>query len=179
MSGQSRPRIVSLIAAMDQNRLIGADNDLPWPRLPADMKWFRRHTLGKPILMGRKTWESFGSRPLPERKNIVLTRDSQYQAPGAVMVGSLEQALDEAGPVDEAMIIGGASFYGQTLDLVDRLYLTFVQGRFNGDAWFPELDLSVWHETGREASDKDEENAYACIYVSYERQAPGGYPGNG
>ncbi len=169
MSDPSHPKILSLIAAMDQNRLIGADNALPWPRLPADMKWFRRHTLGKPILMGRKTWESFGARPLPDRNNIVLTRDTRYQAPGASVAGSLEQALEQAGAVEEAMIIGGASFYEQTLDLVDRLYLTYVQGSFSGDAWFPELDLSAWHETLRESSAIDDKNEYACTFVSYER----------
>ena len=169
MSDQSRPKILSLIAAMDQNRLIGADNALPWPRLPADMRWFRRHTLGKPILMGRKTWESFGARPLPDRKNIVLTRDANYQAPGAIVVGSFEQALGQAGPVEEAMIIGGASFYEQTLDRVDRLYLTFVQGSFAGDAWFPELELSDWQQTASEASEVDDKNEYACTFVSYQR----------
>lgn len=169
MSDPSRPKILSLIAAMDQNRLIGADNALPWPRLPADMKWFRRHTLGKPILMGRKTWESFGAKPLPDRKNIVLTRDTSYQAPGAVVVSSLEQALEQAGPVEEAMIIGGASFYQQALDIVDRLYLTFVQGSFDGDVWFPELDLDDWQQTATESSEVDENNEYACIFVSYQR----------
>jgi len=169
MTGQSRPKILSLIAAMDQNRLIGADNALPWPRLAADMKWFRRHTLGKPILMGRNTWESFGARPLPDRKNIILTSDSSYIASGAIVVCSLEQALEQAGSVEEAMIIGGASFYEQTLDIVDFLYLTFVQGEFHGDAWFPELDLSSWHETSREESAVDEKNEYACTFVSYER----------
>lgn len=169
MTSQSRPKILSLIAAMDQNRLIGADNALPWPRLPADMKWFRRHTLGKPILMGRKTWESFGARPLPDRNNIVLTRDTSYQAPGAIVVGSFEQALEQAGAVEEAMIIGGASFYEQTLDIVDRLYLTFVQGSFDGDAWFPELDLDDWQQTASEASEVDDKNEYACTFVSYQR----------
>jgi len=168
-SDPSHPKRLSLIAAMDQNRLIGADNALPWPRLPADMKWFRRHTLGKPILMGRKTWESFGARSLPDRKNIVLTSDPGYIAPGAIVAVSLEQALEQAGPVEEAMIIGGASFYEQTLNIVDRLYLTFVQGEFSGDAWFPELDLSVWHEIARETSAIDDKNEYACSFVSYER----------
>ena len=169
MTNQTRPKIISLIAAMDQNRLIGAGNALPWPRLPADMKWFRRHTLGKPILMGRKTWESFGAMPLPERKNIVLTHDTAYLAPGAIVVSSLEQALEQAGAVEEAMIIGGASFYEQTLDIVDRMYLTFVQGNFEGDAWFPELDMDDWHETASEASEVDDKNEYACTFVSYQR----------
>lgn len=160
--------IISLIWAMDDNRLIGVENRLPW-KLPADMKWFRRHTLGKPIIMGRKTFDSFGGRPLPERTNIVVTRDKDYQVKGAVVVYSIEEALQVAGDVEEVMIIGGASFYEQMLPRADRLYITQVHGSFEGDAWFPEFDMGKWHEVDREEHTVDEKNAYACSFLSFER----------
>ncbi|OOZ38787.1 dihydrofolate reductase [Solemya pervernicosa gill symbiont] len=160
--------IVSLIWAMDEQRLIGVENRLPW-KLPADMKWFRRHTLGKPIVMGRKTFESFGGRPLPERTNIVITRDPDYSAEGAVVVHSIEEALAAAGEVEEVMIIGGASFYEQMLAQADRIYFTKVHGQFEGDAWFPEFDLSPWRETLREEQPVDERNAHACSFIVMER----------
>jgi dihydrofolate reductase len=161
--------IISLIWAMDENRLIGIDNRLPW-KLPADMKWFRRHTLGKPIIMGRKTFDSFGGRPLPERTNIVVTRDKNYTAEGAVVVYSIDEALQAAGDAAEVMIIGGASFYQQMLPRADRLYVTQVHGSFEGDAWFPEFDMSVWLESGREEHPVDEKNGYACTFQSFERR---------
>ena len=161
--------IISLIWAMDENRLIGIDNRLPW-KLPADMKWFRRHTLGKPIIMGRKTFDSFGGRPLPERTNIVVTRDKNYQADGAVVVYSIEEALNAAGDADEVMVIGGASFYEQMLSRADRLYVTQVHGKFEGDAWFPEFAMEPWQEVAREEQGVDEKNGYACSFFSYERK---------
>lgn len=161
--------IISLIWAMDENRLIGVENRLPW-KLPADMKWFRRHTLGKPIVMGRKTFDSFGGRPLPERTNIVVTRDRGYTAEGAVVVYSIDEALEVAADADEVMIIGGASFYEQMLPKADRLYITQVHGQFEGDAWFPEFDMNAWQESGREEHPVDEKNAHACSFLSYERK---------
>jgi dihydrofolate reductase len=104
---------------MADDRVIGIENRLPW-KLPADMKWFRRHTLGKPVVMGRKTFESFGGRPLPERLNIVVTRDENYQADGAVVVHNIDEAIAAAGNVEEVMIIGGESFYAQMLPRADR-----------------------------------------------------------
>ena len=162
--------IISLIWAMDENRLIGVENRLPW-KLPADMKWFRRHTLGKPIIMGRKTFDSFGGRPLPERTNIVVTRDKDYSAEGAVVVYSIDEALKAAGDAEEVMIIGGASFYEQMLPCADRLYITQVHGQFEGDAWFHEFDMDEWQEVGREESAVDEKNAHACSFLSYQRKA--------
>ena len=105
---------ISMIAAMTDDSVIGIENRLPW-RLPNDMKWFRQHTLGKPIIMGRKTFESFGSKPLPERPNIIITRDETYQAKDSIVVHTIEEALQAAGEVEEVMIIGGASFYEQML----------------------------------------------------------------
>jgi dihydrofolate reductase len=163
----SRP-IISLIAAMADDRVIGIKNRLPW-KLPADMQWFRRHTLGKPIVMGRKTFESFGARPLPDRVNIVVSRNPDYRAEGAVVVDSIEAALAAAGDVAEVMIIGGASFYAQLLPRAERFYLTLVHGQFEADAWFPEFDRSQWRETVREEHAADEKNSHDCSFLILER----------
>lgn len=160
--------LISIIAAMTDDRVIGINNSLPW-KLPSDMKWFRQHTLGKPILMGRKTFESFGARPLPERTNIVVTRDQVYQAEGAVVVHSIDEALQAAGDVDEIMIIGGASFYQQMLPQARRLYLTRVHAKVAGDAWFPEFDQSQWRQVERIDCEADERNACAHSFIILER----------
>lgn len=159
---------ISLIAAIADDRVIGIDNRLPWT-LPADMQWFRKHTLGKPVIMGRKTFESFGGRPLPQRTNIVVTSDRDYVAEGAVVVHSIDEALQAAGNVEEVMIIGGASFYEQMLPRADRFYLTLVHGRFDGDAWFPEYESYGWWEKSRVEHDADENNPYAMSFLVLER----------
>ncbi|HEY9148720.1 MAG TPA: type 3 dihydrofolate reductase [Gammaproteobacteria bacterium] len=161
--------VLSLIAAMADDRAIGIDNRLPW-RLPADMQWFRRHTLGKPIVMGRKTFESFGGKPLPQRTNIVITTDKAYRAEGAVVVNSIDEALAAAGEAEEVMIIGGESFYRQMLPRTDRFYLTLVHGKFEADAWFPEFDWNEWREVAREEHPVDEKNAWACSFIVLERR---------
>ncbi len=158
---------IALIAALDRNGLIGRDNDLPW-RLPADLQHFKRMTMGKPILMGRLTWESLG-RPLPGRHNIVLTRDQDYQAEGATVVDSTDAALAAAGEAEEAMVIGGAAFYRAMLPHAERLYLTRIDAEFDGDAWFPEFDPAAWRETARETHALDERNAYPYAFVTLER----------
>lgn len=168
MTRRPMPRI-SLIAAMAEDRVIGIENRLPW-RLPADMKWFRKHTLGKPIIMGRKTFESFGSKPLPDRLNIVITRDPNYQAPGAVVVHDIDQAVAAAGEVDEVMIIGGASFYAQMLPRAERLYLTFVHTQVKGDAWFPAYDENQWVEVERYDQAADEKNPYPHSFCIFARK---------
>lgn len=150
--------------------MIGIENRLPW-RLPADMKWFRQHTLGKPIIMGRKTFESFGGKPLPDRLNIVISRDQNYHARDAVVVHDIEQAIAAAGAVEEVMIIGGASFYQQMLPLADRLYLTYVHTQVTGDAWFPAFDLRQWREIQREDRPADDRNPFAHSFCIYERVA--------
>ena len=160
---------ISMIAAMTDDWVIGIENRLPW-KLPNDMKWFRQHTLGKPIIMGRKTFESFGSKPLPDRTNIIITRDESYQANGSVVVHSIEEALQAAGKVDEVMVIGGASFYEQMLPRADRLYLTFVHARIEGDAWFPAIDFSQWQEVQRIDNEVDEKNPLAHSFVILERK---------
>jgi len=154
---------------MGDNRVIGLDNKLPW-RLPADLQYFKKTTLGKPIIMGRKTFESFGSKPLPGRKNIVITRDQEY-APGQdiSVVSSIKNAIIAAGDVDEAMIIGGQQIYSQTLLLADRLYITVVHAEFAGDAFFPEFDLAAWREIKREDCKANEKNPYNYSFILMER----------
>jgi dihydrofolate reductase len=161
--------MISLIAAMADNGVIGIENRLPW-KLPADMKWFRRHTLGKPVVMGRKTFESFGGRTLPDRLNIIVTSDRSYQVPGAIVVHSIDEALSAAGEVAEVMIIGGASFYEQMLPRADRFYLTLVHAEVEGDAWFPEFDRSEWQEVDRHDFDADEKNDYPYSFTVLERK---------
>ena len=154
---------------MADDRVIGVDNSLPW-KLPSDMKWFRQHTLGKPIVMGRKTFESFGGRTLPDRPNIIITRDENYKVEGAIVTHSIGEALKAAGNVDEVMIIGGASFYEQMLPRADRMYLTFVHADVEGDAWFPEYDESNWQETERVDVEADEKNAFDHSFVILQRK---------
>ena len=159
---------VSLIVAMAGNRVIGRKNRLPW-RLPADLQRFKALTMGKPIVMGRKTWESIG-RPLPGRTNIVVTRDVGYQAEGCVVVHSVDQALEVAAGTDEVMVIGGANLYKQLLDRADRLYLTHVMADIEGDTWFPEFDIAQWKELERESHSSDEKNEFDYEFVTLERR---------
>jgi len=164
---------ISLIAAMAQDRVIGINNSLPW-KLPADMQWFRKHTLGKPIIMGRKTFESFGGRTLPDRTNIIITHDLNYCVDADVVIvhsidAALQAAADSASDVEEAMIIGGASFYEQMLERADRFYITQVNGKFEGDAWFPEYEQLDWTEISREERLADEKNAYDCSFIILEK----------
>jgi dihydrofolate reductase len=158
---------ISIVVAMAANRVIGRDNQLPW-HLPADLKHFKETTMGKPILMGRKTWESIG-RPLPGRTNIVITRDENYDAPGCVVVHSIEAALQAAAKQDEVMIIGGAEFYRQVLPQTDRIYLTRINEDFDGDTLFPELDSSEWQEAGRIDCDADENNPHSYSFITLDR----------
>jgi dihydrofolate reductase len=139
---------LSLIAALGENRVIGIDNSMPW-HLPGDFKYFKATTLGKPIIMGRKTWDSLG-RPLPGRLNIVVSRQAGLQLDGAEVYPSLESAVVRAQEwanqqgIDEVMLIGGAQLYAQGMAQADRLYLTRVTLSPEGDAWFPEFDLTQW-----------------------------------
>ncbi|WP_428608573.1 type 3 dihydrofolate reductase [Sedimenticola sp.] len=161
-----RPRI-SLIAAMDENRVIGCENRLPW-RLPADLQHFKRLTLGKPIVMGRKTWESLPGL-LPDRTHIVITGSPRYVAEGCLLAHSVDQALALAGDVEEVMIVGGANLYRQLLPLADRLYLTCVHTRVTGDAWFPEYGSDAWREVERDAHQADERNPFDYTFLTLER----------
>lgn len=159
---------LSLIWAMADNRVIGIDNRLPW-KLPADMQWFRQNTLGKPIIMGRLTFESFGAKPLPGRRNIIISRNPTYAADGIETYPSLEEALNATQDDDETMVIGGMSIYQQALPLADRLYMTLVHAQVEGDAWFPEFDLHQWRETERRDFPADENNPYPYSFVVLNR----------
>ena len=160
--------LVSIIAAMDRNRLIGNNNQLPW-HLPADLAHFKRVTMGKPIIMGRKTYESIG-RPLPGRTNIVLTRSPDFNAEGVLIANSLQQALDYVAVEEEVMVIGGSTIYELALPRADRLYLTYVEDSFEGDAWFPDFDLEQWSIVASEEHSADETNSSAYRFVAYARK---------
>ena len=161
---------LSLIVAMDQNRLIGANNGLPW-HLPDDMKWFVDKTLGKPVIMGRKTYDSIPAKykPLKERHNIIVTRNDDYRAEGCTVVHSIETALAAAGNVPEIIIGGGTQIYAQMLPIASRLYLTLVEGAFEGDAYFPEFDQSAWRETFRWHHLADSRHAVPFTWVILEK----------
>lgn len=160
--------IISIIVAMADNMIIGDKNSLPW-NLPADMKYFRKITLGKPIIMGAKTFESIG-KALPNRKNIILSHDKNYRAKGCVVVASIEQALEEVEENEEVMIAGGASVYKQFLPLANRLYLTFVHHNFKGDTYFPKFDINQWKEIKRIDNKPDKKNIYSYSFVVLERK---------
>jgi dihydrofolate reductase len=168
---QTKPHakpILSVIAAMARNRVIGRDNKLPW-HLPADLAHFKTTTLGKPMIMGRRTWESLPGL-LPGRPHIVVTRDPDYRAEGARVAHSLEQAIALAAELgDEVMLIGGAELYAQALPLADRLYLTEVDAEVEGDAWFPAFDPADWSLQSREEHGADARNAYPYRFLSYRR----------
>ena len=160
--------LVSIIAAMDRNRLIGNKNQLPW-HLPADLAHFKQVTMGKPIIMGRKTYESIG-RALPGRTNIVLTRSPDFNAKGVLIANTLQQALDYVAAEEEVMIIGGSTIYELALPRTDRLYLTCVESTYEGDAWFPEFDLEQWHIIASEEHTADEKNTSDYRFVTYARK---------
>ena len=160
--------IISLIAAMAENRVIGINNQLPW-KLPADMKWFKEKTMGKPIIMGRKTFESFGGKALPGRQNIIITKNRDYTVEGAIVVHSIDEALNVAEPKEEVMIIGGASFYEQMLPAANRFYLTIIHNNFEGDTSFPPFEMNEWTEVFRKYHDTDEKNSYPFTFLILER----------
>jgi len=166
----------SMIVAMAENRVIGINNNLPW-YLPNDLKYFKQVTMGKPILMGRLTYESIG-KPLPGRTNIVLTRNEAWSAEGVKTVCSLREAFQLAESIseidgqDEVMVIGGDQIYKTTLPEVDRIYLTKVHAEVKGDAFFPEVDWSEWKEVGREDFKAEGPNPYDYSFLVLDRIAP-------
>ena len=162
--------MISMISALAKNRAIGKKNALPW-YLPADLKHFKEKTTGKVIVMGLNTFKSVGERPLPNRKNIVLTDDKNYQAPdGVVLAHSIEEVLELTKDDPEVMISGGAMVYKQFLPLAQRLYLTYIDHDFDGDIFFPEFDMDEWKEVSRESHQPDEKNAYPYSFVVLERK---------
>ncbi|AZG07397.1 dihydrofolate reductase [Pigmentiphaga sp. H8] len=159
------PAQLILVVAYASNRVIGRDNALPW-RLRGDLAHFKRTTLGHPIVMGRKTWESLG-RPLPGRQNIVITRDPAYAAEGATVVHTLEDALAAAGDAARVFVIGGAQIYAAALDRADMLIATEVHADVPGDAWFPPLPAGQWRESSREPQPSEDGLGYD--FVTYDR----------
>ncbi len=154
-----------MIVAMDENRLIGNKNQLPW-HMPADLAFFKRVTMGKPILMGRKTWESIG-RPLPGRRNIVISRNPDYQAEGAELTGSLEAAIALCDGEPEIMMIGGATLFEECLENTDILYLTRIHHAFEGDTWFPDFSALAWTMEFREDYAADDSNPYPYSFIKF------------
>ena len=166
--------IISLIVAVAENGVIGAKGGLPW-RLSSDLKTFRRLTLGKPIIMGRRTFQSIG-KPLDGRDNIVVTRDPFFEAAGVSTCASVSEALTLARVLattrgaDEIMIIGGADLYAATLEIADRIYLTRVHAEPEGDRHFPELNANDWLETAREDLPRTERDQFGATLLTYERK---------
>jgi dihydrofolate reductase len=160
---------IAMIAAMTENRVLGKNNEMIWS-LPKDLKHFKNMTMGHPIIIGRKTFESF-KKHLPGRTNIVITRNPDYHLDECVVVHSLDTALEEAKKYyDETIFIaGGAEIYKQALPYADILYLTHIKADLEGDAYFPEFSLSEWRETSREAIKADERHCYDFDFVTWER----------
>lgn len=166
---------IAFIVAMARNHVIGKDNAMPW-HLPEDLRYFKRVTLGKPVIMGRNTYESIG-KPLVQRPNIIISRNAAYAVAGATVVPSLDAALalgaellQDAGPDSELMIIGGAQIYTQALPLAQRLYLTEVHAEPAGDAFFPRFDRGEWQEVAREEHAACDRNPYAYDFLVLDRK---------
>jgi dihydrofolate reductase len=169
--------IISMIAAMAENRVIGNKNKLPW-HLPADFNYFKEKTVGKIIVLGLNTFQSIGEKPLPSRKHIILNKDTNYKVPNdCFLATSIEQSLEiakklsqEPGQNDEIMVCGGAMVYQQFLPLADRLYLTYIRQTFEGDTFFPEFNMSEWKEVSRQSFEPDAKNKYPYSFVVLERK---------
>lgn len=157
---------ITLIAALARNGVIGHNNRIPW-KIPGELAYFKRVTMGHPIVMGRKTWESIG-RPLPGRRNIIVTRDRAYAAPGAEVASTLEDALRLV-QEPEAFVIGGAQIYAEAMPRAHRLLLTEIDTEFNGDTFFPWFDKNEWRETRRDHHPRTAERAFGYSFVTYER----------
>ena len=166
MKEKDKP-IISIIAAIGRNNVIGLRNTLPW-NLPADMEHFKQLTKGKPIIMGQKTFESIG-KPLIGRTNIILTLDKNFTPSGCQIAYSIKEALEIVRNSKEVMICGGESIYRQFLPLADRIYLTLIEGDFEGDAFFPEFDRSSWKEVERVENKLDRENPYKYTFLTLEK----------
>jgi dihydrofolate reductase len=160
--------MISIVVAASTNNVIGVNGELPW-KLSDDLKRFKALTMGKPIVMGRLTWESIG-RPLPGRQNIVITRDQSYRAEGCDVVASPVEALRAAGDVGEVMIIGGGQIYDLFMPKAGRIYLTRVKSDLEGDAWFQNIDPATWQLTSTESHAADDRNEFDFEFRTYERQ---------
>lgn len=162
---------ISVIFAMGNNRVIGIENRLPW-RMPADLRYFKKITLGKPVIMGRLTFESLGRKALPGRENIVISSQQNFQAPGCVVTPNLDTVftLPQIKKASEIMVIGGASLFAQCLPLATRLYITRIHADFPGDSYFPDFDLKDWQEVSRENHTADEKNPYPYTFLNLVRR---------
>ncbi|WP_050615318.1 dihydrofolate reductase [Bacillus testis] len=160
--------IVSMIVAMDEDRVIGKDNKMPW-RIPRELQYVKKVTMGHPIVMGRKNYESIG-RPLPGRRNLILTRDPDFKADGCEVLHSKDDVYKACQGEDEVFIFGGEQIYKLFLNDCERLYITRIHHSFGGDTFFPEVDLEDWEETYREKGIRDEKNDYDYVYHVYEKK---------
>jgi dihydrofolate reductase len=161
--------MLSLIVAMTGQQVIGREGQMPW-HLPADLAWFKRHTLGKPIIMGRKTWDSIG-RALPGRRNLVISLDEAFQPAGAERVVSPEAALALVADAPEIMVVGGAQVYAHFLPYAERLYLTLIQANLSGDTFFPDYTQYQWREMERSDHPADAKNPYSYTFLILERES--------
>ncbi|MEN8185819.1 MAG: dihydrofolate reductase [Bacteroidota bacterium] len=159
--------MLTIIAAIAENNALGKDNQLIW-HLPADLKRFKKVTSGHHVIMGRKTFDSLG-KPLPNRTTIIITRKNDYHVEGCLTANSLDEAIELARADKDPYILGGAEIYKQAMAVADKLDLTFIHHKFEADAFFPEIDKSVWKETSRQDYKADEKNKYDYSFVSYEK----------
>jgi len=160
---------IAMIAAMTKNRTIGFENDMPW-HLPDDLKFFKSVTTGKPVIMGRRTFESIGNRPLPNRQNLVISRQADYKPEGVEVFNSVDAALSNLSNVEEVVIMGGGQLYNMMLPEADKLYLTLINATINGDTYFPDWTKLAWNELERVHHPKDERHAYEFDFVTLERK---------
>ena len=163
---------ISIIVAISENNIIGKDNSLIW-HLPADMKFFKDKTTGHCIITGRKNYESIPAkfRPLPNRTNIIIICQKDYEAPGAIVLSSIEEAIEKAKQItdEEVFIIGGGEIFVQSMHLADKLYVTKIHHSFDGDIFFPEINSTIWKETKHADFKKDEKNKYDYSFGEYEK----------
>ncbi len=162
--------LISFVVAMTPDHVIGRDNRLPW-HIPADLAHFKRMTLGKPVVMGRRTHDAIG-QPLPQRHNIVVTRDRGHEAEGCTVVHGIDEALHAAGDVAEIAVIGGAQIFRALMPRVDILHLTYIHAAIEGDTYFPQLDSGAWTEHHREERDVGPKNAYPLTFLTCHRRRP-------
>ncbi|GAA0297506.1 dihydrofolate reductase [Gracilibacillus halotolerans] len=162
--------MISLLFAMDKNRVIGKDNDLPW-RLPNDMKFFRELTTGNHVIMGRKTYESMNG-PLKNRENIIVTRDTTYEVAGCKIIHSIDDIIqmNEKEPSTEWFVIGGEEIFKQILPFADKIYMTYIDHSFEGDTFFPKWDESGWEQISKSKGEKNEKNPFDYYFIQYERK---------
>jgi dihydrofolate reductase len=159
---------IAMIVAMSENRVIGKNNALPW-HLPADLAFFKKTTLGHPVIMGRKTYQSIG-RLLPGRRNLILTRDASFHIDNADIFSSVSEAIASCSNSDKLFIIGGAELFTSTLDIVNDLYITIIHADIEGDTFFPTIDLNQWHQVSSETYPQDDKNAYSMSFIHYQRR---------